>query len=1230
MKRNSILICAGAILSLIAIPALGQIVISSNFDDGLYPGEAGDGWEGGWSHSGDVPPEILETEPLDNGTPYLNINISGTSGGYRNVARQYESGNGADTIRWKFRLLEDPDDFSNNFVTFNDRVHFFARDALRLKGGTDASMSWGIFAVGDAHSSGVGAGQTFWIYDNVAGDSAFNWENNLDTGILLLPGNLYSFEVIVDSNLNEYTVTITDETVGDSFSSALPHVFRDLDATATSHTIVHFGVRASPDADLRAFDLDSVEVETAEQPPSMPIILKQPSSQTVIAGLDVRFSVEVDGSEPFTFQWRKDGEDIPDTDAPELDLFAVDASDEGSYSVRIENSVGFVESDLAILTVNQETEIQESIVSDFDDEIYPGSPGAGWVDAWDSSSGEGTVSVNLSESVDSGTPFLNVDLTGTSGGYRNVFREYESVSGMDVTLPHEISWKFRLNESMADFDSNFITFNDRVHFFSRDAPRPGGGTDASMSWAIFAVGAAHSSGVGAGQTFWIYDNINGDSAFNLDNSLDTGIPLIPGHVYSFTVTTNPRNQTYEVAIVDENSAESFSSEAAHTFRDLSATATSHRIIHFGLRASPDGDARHFDLDSIEIRPVIQPSIRSDFNDGVYPGEPGDGWLTPWSNTADQLVGIQFGDPIDGGTGYLNINSSEIPNIYRNALRQYETNEEVDIERPHTIRWKFRLSESAEDFENNFISFNDRVHFFSRDETRAGGGTDASMGWGIFAHGDAHSSGAAAGQTFHIYDNLIGDSAFNPDNMIDSGVLIVPENIYSVEVTVNPIDLTYSVFLLNLDTNDSFTSEAPHTYRDLSATMTSHTIVHFGTRSDPASDPRSLDIDSVEVFVAEGVEFGPTVVGLVPSNGSSSHDASQGIQFQVISSQEIPLENIAMLVNGEEVSGELILQGNSTDRTVNYDQLVSNQFYQVEISVSNSIGEQVIDLEFDTFVGGTSVTIEAEDYNYQGGLFQDDPPPSGFAGNGALINGNGVGYVDLVGIFEIDYFSPTVPTLDPSQSYRFEDLVSTRFTDDAIRTKYTEVGVSDYEVTEIQSGDWLNYTRTFESGNYNAFLRARSDLARVVRLDRITSDPSGMDQSTELLGAFPVPDTGGEYALIPLVDENDNPVKLAFDGVTTIRLTAPESENNLDLNYLSFLLVVDVLESVTLINPVLSANGFEFSFATMASRQYIVEFNETLENGNWTEIETINGDGSLLSFTDPDTPANQRFYRVRIE
>ena len=56
------------------------------------------------------------------------------------------------------------------------------------------------------------------------------------------------------------------------------------------------------------------------------------------------------------------------------------------------------------------------------------------------------------------------------------------------------------------------------------------------------------------------------------------------------------------------------------------------------------------------------------------------------------------------------------------------------------------------------------------------------------------------------------------------------------------------------------------------------------------------------------------------------------------------------------------------------------------------------------------------------------------------------------------------------------------------------------------------------------------------------------------------------------------------------------------------------------------NQFRWSFATEANRIYDVEYNDDLNTANWELLETINGDGSVKSFTVSPTQ-DARFFRI---
>lgn len=222
------------------------------------------------------------------------------------------------------------------------------------------------------------------------------------------------------------------------------------------------------------------------------------------------------------------------------------------------------------------------------DESWVTHPAAGWVGPWEWTSGMPTL--------ESASPLDGsyLDLNAT-GGLRNFMRQYQS-GAVDITRSHYIRWKFRVNDP--DFDANFTVFNDRVHFFAHPVTRVTASTTTGNSWAIMAAGAASGGAVG-GQTFWLFDNVEGNGTFNIANQVDTGVLLRPAHIYSFELLVNPENKTYSAIIVDQTGGNSFTSNVPHRFRDINPTNT-HTFLHFGIQASSGTEARSFDLDSVFV------------------------------------------------------------------------------------------------------------------------------------------------------------------------------------------------------------------------------------------------------------------------------------------------------------------------------------------------------------------------------------------------------------------------------------------------------------------------------------------------------------------------------------------------------------------------------------------------------------------------------------------------------
>ena len=85
-----------------------------------------------------------------------------------------------------------------------------------------------------------------------------------------------------------------------------------------------------------------------------PTIVAQPSDVTVIEPEAAVFSVEASGDEPLSYQWRRNGEEIPGATDTVYSIEPTSIEDDGArFSVVVTNSKGSATSDAATLTIKQ-------------------------------------------------------------------------------------------------------------------------------------------------------------------------------------------------------------------------------------------------------------------------------------------------------------------------------------------------------------------------------------------------------------------------------------------------------------------------------------------------------------------------------------------------------------------------------------------------------------------------------------------------------------------------------------------------------------------------------------------------------------------------------------------------------------------------------------------------------------------------------------------------------------
>ena len=93
-------------------------------------------------------------------------------------------------------------------------------------------------------------------------------------------------------------------------------------------------------------------VLTVLTPPS---ISSHPTSVSVVAGGSASFSVSASGSEPLSYQWKKDGTAVVGATSSTLTLTNLQSNQAGAYTVTVSNAAGSVTSNPATLTVGSAT-----------------------------------------------------------------------------------------------------------------------------------------------------------------------------------------------------------------------------------------------------------------------------------------------------------------------------------------------------------------------------------------------------------------------------------------------------------------------------------------------------------------------------------------------------------------------------------------------------------------------------------------------------------------------------------------------------------------------------------------------------------------------------------------------------------------------------------------------------------------------------------------------------------
>lgn len=380
---------------------------------------------------------------------------------------------------------------------------------------------------------------------------------------------------------------------------------------------------------------------------------------------------------------------------------------------------------------------------------------------------------------------------------------------------------------------------------------------------------------------------------------------------------------------------------------------------------------------------------------------------------------------------------------------------------------------------------------------------------------------------------------------------------------------------------------------------------------------------------------PRIDNVYP-DGSSLMQQTNTLSF--LASSPFGISNITVTLNGSNVTSQLASTGSATSKSVSYSGLVPNKSYTAVISMVDSNSQtHVTTVSFDTF-NGNNFTWEAEDYDFDptqspspsgnSSRFIDNPVPTSLPATNSYFaqRGDDATPIDFSSIFGL--------THPGTYTYRNDDVSSGAAAGDGARPIFLNAQLANLDPTIVDrrvnywaSNAWINFTRTFPSGNFYLYARlAGANGAFNMQAAVVTGGWGTGSQTTTNIGNFI--GTGGSFntwQYVPLVNTNTGlPVVLSLGGTNTLQLTG---DGNEDAN---FFMLVPVGASAVNLTTSLSGTNLLVSFATQTGFTYTLSYKDNLLDANWTLLAPIPGDGTTKTVTNSITSSSQRFYRLNIQ
>jgi hypothetical protein len=192
-------------------------------------------------------------------------------------------------------------------------------------------------------------------------------------------------------------------------------------------------------------------------------------------------------------------------------------------------------------------------------------------------------------------------------------------------------------------------------------------------------------------------------------------------------------------------------------------------------------------------------------------------------------------------------------------------------------------------------------------------------------------------------------------------------------------------------------------------------------------------------------------------------------------------------------------------------------------------------------------------------------------------------------------------------------------------------ICDVNIGYWDGGFWLNYTRTYPTGNFYIYgrLAGGGGAFSGTSLSVVTNGYGTTTQLTNTLGTFSDPNAAGwqSWHWILMKDTNGAPAIASLGGVETLQIM---SGGNVNANYYMLVPAPAVIPTVKL-SVALVGGQPAISFVSVANHTYTLVYKNNLSDSTWTTVTSVAGDGTTKTLTDTGTAGVvHRYYAVQIQ